>query len=273
MGDGRSVRDAFEAVPRSLFVPEVIWFRREDGWFVPLRRQDDPDRWQEACRADDPIVTQVDEGRAAGKGFWATSSSSTPSLMARMLEALQLGPGMRVLEIGTGTGFNAALLAYIAGTQNVTSIEIDVGLATRAREALARAGRPVRVVAGDGLRGHPQGAPYDRLIATAAVREVPYAWVEQVRPGGLIVTPWTLTIHPEAPFGVLRVGDDGTAEGRFVGPSGFMSVRGQRGSQQEVRRIDRAWIRAGEPDVARYGVTVTREGQAVWLDEPGHRVG
>lgn len=263
-----TVQDAFGAIPRRLFIPDLIWIRRDDGWAVPLRRQDDPERWEQECEADDTVITQVEDGAPVEKGFWATSSSSAPGLMATMLEHLRVSEGMRVLEVGTGTGYNAALLAYLAGTENVTTIELDDGLAGQARESLMRAGYPVDVTTGDGALGYPKNAPYDRIIATVAVREVPYAWVEQTKPGGLILAPWALTVHPEAPFAVLTVREDGTAEGRYAEPSGFMSLRGQRLSQDDIRRTDEAWIKAGRPTCDRYGITVTPEGQKVWLDSP-----
>ncbi|WP_067491427.1 methyltransferase domain-containing protein [Actinomadura hibisca] len=267
-----TVRDAFDAVPRRLFLPEVIWVRQEDGWAVPLRRGDAPEQWEQACAADDTVITQVDDGAATDRGLWATSSSSAPGLMARMLEELRVVRGSRVLEIGTGTGYNAALLAHLTGADNITTVEIDDGIAAQARQALDQAGYPVEVVTGDGALGHPKNAPYDRVIATAAVHEVPYAWVEQTRPGGLILVPWALTVHPEAPFALLEVREDGTAEGRFVAASGFMTLRAQRVSQEDIRHADEAWAQAGRPEIARHGVTVTPAGQTVWLDSPANPV-
>lgn len=97
-------------------------------------------------------------------------------------------PGMSVLEIGTDTGWNAALLAHQLGGANLTSVEIDPGIAAQARTALADAG--YGAVTGDGTLGHLSRAPYDRVISTACVYRVPYPWIAQTRPGGLIVTPW-----------------------------------------------------------------------------------
>jgi protein-L-isoaspartate(D-aspartate) O-methyltransferase len=107
-----------------------------------------------------------------------------------MLAALDAEPGMRGLEIGTGTGYNAALLAHRLGAQTITSVEIDPALAEHARRALTAIGYLVTVITGDGALGYSPGAPYDRIISTAAVREVPYPWVAQTRPGGTILTPW-----------------------------------------------------------------------------------
>jgi protein-L-isoaspartate O-methyltransferase len=110
-----------------------------------------------------------------------------PSLMARMLEALDVQDGMRVLEIGTGTGYNAALLSRRLGQANVVSVEIDPGLVAQARSRLATLGYQPALVIGDGLAGAAAQAPYDRIIATAAVPEIPLAWIEQLAPGGKIL--------------------------------------------------------------------------------------
>ena len=258
-------------VPREAFVPEVIWVRRDDGWAVPLRRSDDPDRWLELVRSDDSIITQIDDG-ATEKGVWPTSSASAPHIVVTMLETLDVAPGMKVLEIGTGTGYNAALLAELVGPENVTSVEIDPVLAEQARTALKRAGCPVQVVTGDGTRGHAENAPYDRVIATAAACQLPYAWVLQTRPGGLIVAPWGPTFHPDDPLAVLTVGQDGTAEGRFTCPSWFMPLRDQRMPQDVRHRTRKRWAEMGEPVVTRFGLTVTATTQRIWLDRPDNLI-
>jgi len=128
-------RAAFEQVPRHLFIPEVIWLldRRAGGRLRPLRRDDDQARWLELAYRDAPVDTQVDDGRPALGGGWeVTSSASQPTVMAHMLAALDPQPGERILEIGTGTGYNAGLLAHRVGPENVTTIEIDPEVAEHA---------------------------------------------------------------------------------------------------------------------------------------------
>jgi hypothetical protein len=121
---------ALTAVPRHRFVPDTIWVPNPEPWptLVPVHRDDDPDRWLQLTYAhDEPVVTQVDDGQPAGPGLaWAmqTSSASAPDIVAIMLAALDAQPGERVLEIGTGTGYNAALLVHRLGAGQVTSIEI-----------------------------------------------------------------------------------------------------------------------------------------------------
>lgn len=187
--------------------------------------------WQEYADANVPVVTQWDDGEhdGAAPGVMPTSSASMPSVVFSMLRDLEVSAGMKVLEIGTGTGWNAALLAYRLGLENVTSIEVDAAVADTAREALRRFGLPVRVVTGDGLQGHRADAPYDRIIATCGLRGLPFAWVEQTRPGGLILAPWgTNYVHLDATVR-LTVADDGqSASGRFLHPVEFMKLRAQR---------------------------------------------
>jgi protein-L-isoaspartate O-methyltransferase len=143
-----------------------------------------------------------------------------------MLTALDVELGQRVLEIGTGTGYNAALLAHRLGAENVVSIEIDPGLAEAARANLASVSRPVTVITGDGAAGYPPGGRYDRIVATCSVQTLPWAWVAQTRPGGVIVTPWG---PPMANDHLLRLEVNPTsATGTIVDSVGFMRLRAQR---------------------------------------------
>jgi protein-L-isoaspartate(D-aspartate) O-methyltransferase len=219
-------------VPRHLFVPETVWVRdpgAAEPALVPVRRRDEPERWLALVYADDALVTQVDEGRPVAAGREATSSASQPSVVALMLGALDAGPGTRVCEIGTGTGWNTALLAHRLGAANVTTIEVDPALAAAARESLRAHGYgAVTCVRGDGAAGHPAGAPYDRVIATVCVYRVPPAWVAQTRPGGKVLTPWR-TEYYHGGLLSLTVGEDGTAVGGVVANVAFMVLRDQRG--------------------------------------------
>lgn len=359
---------SFAAVPRSAFLPALMWpWDMEAGCSVFVSRADEPERWRAYADADCPVVTQWDDGAHAGTepGVAATSSASMPSVVFRMLRELDLRPGHRVLEIGTATGWNAALLAHRAGAGRVVSVEVDEGVAERARGVLERFGVAVRVIHGDGARGYAEGAPYDRIVGTCGVRRFPWAWVEQCRPGGMLVVPWG-TYYSNAD-GLVRlvVAEDGrSASGKFTGPVEFMKLRAHRlrpvehaeyvpGSvrggdetatelteeeftggafgpqrfviglrvpdcvQVEAERRDgarpvwlyglrdRSWACAyfrdgggarvwqggprrlwdeaeaahrwwegnGRPGHERFGLTVTAEGEEVWLDEPGEKCG
>jgi hypothetical protein len=123
----------------------------------------------------------------------------------------------------------------------VTTVEVDPAIADHARRALRRTGHPVTVVTADGTLGHPDNAPYDRVVATASATEVPHAWVAQTRPGGRIVLPLVGGFFERQAFLCLTVGGDGTARGRFHGAAGFMRLRGQR----DDRRLWRVWNQEG----------------------------
>ncbi|MGH3867049.1 MAG: protein-L-isoaspartate O-methyltransferase family protein [Pseudonocardiaceae bacterium] len=143
--------------------------------FVALSKHDHPQRWRELVGGNEPVITQVDEGHTAASdtGRSPSSSCSKPSIVAGMLDALDVCPGHAVLEIGTGSGWNAALLCRRVGTRGrVVSIDVDPVIAEAARAALASAGYSPLMITGDGVEGHPDGAPYDRVVVTAAVREI-----------------------------------------------------------------------------------------------------
>jgi len=141
-----------------------------------------------------------------------------------------------VLEIGTGTGYNAALLAHRLGAANVVTVEVDAQVATRARATLDAAGfAGVEAITAAGELGHAPRAPYDRIVSTACVRVVPHAWVRQTRAGGRILTPWS-DGYIDGGLLSLTVGEDGTATGRIVDPCSFMWLRGQRPPASELIR-------------------------------------
>ncbi|WP_020667020.1 methyltransferase domain-containing protein [Amycolatopsis nigrescens] len=222
----------FLAVDRERFIPETIWRPKPDGrGYLPVRRDEDPVAWREPIHRDEFIVTQVDDGvpaRPDGIGRSITSSSSMPGVMAAMLKAMDVTDGLRVLEIGTGTGYNTALLCERLGSEQVTTVEIDQEVSTHARAALASAGYTPALVCADGEKGWPGRAPYDRVLSTVGVRgAVPSAWIEQTRPGGVIVTPWA-TAYLAFALARLVVDSDGTASGRFADRAAFMDLRGRR---------------------------------------------
>ncbi|MFF2746327.1 methyltransferase domain-containing protein [Kitasatospora sp. NPDC058048] len=222
-------REAAEATPRHRYLPDRIWLNGDDERLAPCDREHEPDRWLAAAYADEPVVTQINDGQEPEEpsDTLPSSSASAPSIVFRMLELLDLTPGMRVLEIGTGTGFNTALLSHRLGDTNVTSIEIDPAVVDLARSNLKAGGHAPTVVHGDGSPGWSVQAPYDRVVATCSVKRVPYAWISQTRPGGTVLTPWE---NPWICGGLLRltVGDDGTAVGRYTPDSAFMLMRTQR---------------------------------------------
>jgi protein-L-isoaspartate(D-aspartate) O-methyltransferase len=201
---GTDVRAAFLEVPRESFLPGVA---EEHG--------------VEAVYRDEAYPTKTDvQGNAI-------SSSSQPGIMASMLEALNVSPGLKVLEIGTGTGYNAALLSRLVGPKGrVTSVELDRDVARTARRVLGTGGYRVNVVVGDGRRGWARGAPYDRIILTASSLDVPAAFLHQLQEGGLIVMP--LRLSDAVPFRQVVVAFERVGQGlRSVSVihGGFMRLR------------------------------------------------
>jgi protein-L-isoaspartate(D-aspartate) O-methyltransferase len=158
---------AFRAVMRHLFLPGV-----------PLQE----------VYSDRAISAKKDP-----EGKWL-SSSSQPAIMAIMLEQLGLEPGHKVLEIGTGPGYNAALMAHMVGSSGqVVSVEIDEDLAEAARDHLKEAGfEQVQVICADGGYGAPEAAPFDRIILTVGAPDIPPAWREQLKSSGRLVLPLVL---------------------------------------------------------------------------------
>ncbi len=224
-------RAAVEQVPRERFLLPGVFTLRSDGTWQPVTPEEvGEEAWLELAYRDESLVTQLDgtttvldvSSPVTGN---PTSSSTQPSLVVRMLEDLDVADGHQVLEIGTGTGYNAALLCARLGEDNVTTVEVDPDVAARADAALEDCGYSTWTVTGDGLLGHPPRAPYDRIIATCAVRRIPYTWVRQTRPGGIIlatVGTWSYGTG----LAKLTVHDDGTADGAFLpGAVSFMHAR------------------------------------------------
>lgn len=146
-----SWRDAFTQVDRKRFIPDRVWIRGEGGYH-PINRTTDPDRWNALVYDDQALVTQVEDDDEAATARVPSSSASMPRVVALMLDALAVADGMTVLEVGTGTGYNAALLAARLGDRHVVSVEMDPRLADTARARLKDAGYAPTVITGDGSR-------------------------------------------------------------------------------------------------------------------------
>ncbi|MFF1717270.1 methyltransferase, FxLD system [Streptomyces sp. NPDC058268] len=179
-----AVEEAMRAVARHHFVPEASL--------------------EQAYAVYDIVIIKADvRGRVL-------SSASAPHVVAAQLEQAQVRRGDTVLEVGAGTGYNAALLAYLVGTDGlVVAIEYDPEVAERARRQLAAAGvTNVMVVCADGADGFPDRAPYDRVVVTAGAWDVSRAWREQLAEGGRLVVPlrlrWPMSVAFDHVDRILR---------------------------------------------------------------------
>lgn len=196
-----AVERALLSVPRHLFVPG---FPLEDAY------------------SDNAILTHEENGVPI-------SSASQPAIVAIMLQQLGIQPGMRVLEIGAGTGYNAALLAELVGPGGqVITIDIGEEIAAEARAHLAAAGYSrVRVIAGDGATGCPNSAPYDRIELSVGATDITPAWFEQLAEGGILTLPLWLGIS-DASVALRKRSDALYSES--LAPCGFMRLRGSEKS-------------------------------------------
>jgi protein-L-isoaspartate(D-aspartate) O-methyltransferase len=219
------VKQALRRVPRHHFLPGTNWGR---------------------VYQDDVVATHFADGTEV-----SISSSSQPTIMALMLEQLQVAPGMRVLEVGAGTGYNAALLAQLTGGgDHVWAVDVDEPFCAEARAHLTAAGvSGVHVVCADGWGGWPDAAPFDRLIVTFSAHDISPRWFEQLREGGRLVLPWG------APDSQQRSAAFRKEDGRLVMESlhfcGFMPMRGAHAwssSDPDAGRQWQDWLFPGQPE-------------------------
>ena len=194
------IERAFLQTPRHIFLPDV-----------PL----------ETAYANEALPIKRDVGGNV------ISAVSQPSIMAQMMAQLQLENGHNVLEIGTASGYNAALLSNIVGDDGrVTSVEIDPDLVDLAKDRLQRAhvGGDITVVQGDGAQGYAPRASYDRIVATVGVWDIPAAWERQLKPFGILVVPlWLEAMQVSAAF---QIQIDGSLVSDDNRPCWFVRLRG-----------------------------------------------
>ena len=210
---------ALTAVPRHALVPHFYQQAPNRSW----TRVDATDSsYYTTVYSNTTLVTALAD---LGAGIdEPVSSSSQPSLMIRMVEALDIRDGQRVLEIGTGTGYNAALLSHRLGETNVFSLDIDASLVAMAADRLAAIDyRPTLAVA-DGAAGLPEHAPFDAIIATCSVPAIPSVWIEQLTDGGTVLAD--VKVQNTAGNLVLLRRDGQRAVGRFATRyAAFMPLR------------------------------------------------
>ena len=246
-----AVEAALRTVPRHMFIP---WLEPKDAYRSTGGAIIDPDTTPETC-----------------------STVSQPAAVAMMLEGFDVRPGMKVLEIGAGSGYNAALLSLLAGEHgHVVTVDIKDFLVEKARRNLAAAGfEQVEVVHGDGAFGYPPGAPYDRVVATVGLPDIPAAWPEQLVPSGKIVVPLHLGVETHQCVLVSLEPKDSRLTGVGLGSLDMVLFRSEvaRYGEKITRRWGKTWqgVRTDELKVTVYpkDADVPLEPQQLHIGKPG----
>lgn len=215
-----AIAEGFRTVPRHVFLPNQ-----------PIER----------VYTNEAFVTRT------GSDGSPASSSSQPGIMAIMLEQLQAEPGDKILEIGAGTGYNAAILAYLAGPEGaVITVDIDPTVVDEARAHLLQAGYDrVQVVAADGWMGRPDAAPFDRIEATVGIWDLSPHWVDQMQDGGVLVVPLWLRAGLQASVAFQKSGT--YLRSLSVAPCGFMRLRGPHAGPEGFVRVGEWLVRFDGP--------------------------
>ncbi|MEO3851771.1 methyltransferase domain-containing protein [Streptomyces sp. B8F3] len=217
-------RDAVRSTPRHLLVPRWWWAEQEGALLADGPSNED--LWLRAAYSDTTLVTRLGPLHADHAKpddhpeWWPTSSSTLPSLTVKMLRHGRPSRGMDVLDVGTGSGYSAALLCHRFGYRRITTVDVDPYLIEAARDRLAAAGHQPTMATIDATGGLP--GTFDRIIATVSVPRIPASWLAALRPGGRLVTTITGTS--------LIIGADRTPDGGAVGRverdwAGFMGAR------------------------------------------------
>jgi protein-L-isoaspartate(D-aspartate) O-methyltransferase len=216
---------AFRATPRHHFLGHVFQYQRKHNHWRELSTKDPGPDELRVVYSDRALITRLSAPLATASAV-PISSSSQPSLMAQMLEDLKLAPGLSVLEIGAGTGYNAALLAHAVDPGMVTSVDVDAQVLAEARQHLeAFPERRIRLRHADGRSGYAEMAPYDRIMVTAATPDLEPAWLEQVADRGLLLAP--LALAPGLAYIVRGAVSDGIFHGRLTRAAYFMPLRAE----------------------------------------------
>lgn len=225
------VLHAFSQVPRDLFIES--YFEQQGNTLTWKHIVDPP---LEAIYRDEALVTSIDE-----LGF-PDSSSSQPSFMAAQLESLDLRAGQHVLEIGTGTGYNAALLSLlVSSTGQVVSIDINEAFVNKAQSHLQQAGyNNVIAIPGDGWVGEASHAPYDRILATCGVRTIPHSWLQQLQQDGVLIVNVLLKLA--SVFVRLERIDVNIFRGKFLPlDAAYMEMRQSDTAMKQAKRRGTNW--------------------------------
>jgi methyltransferase of ATP-grasp peptide maturase system len=229
-------REAVAEIPRHWFTPGFYLDSgktTDQGLTVwdAVTAESDPGRWLPAIYSDQSLITQINEDEAdwadprPRTGGAATSSSTLPSLVLRMWQDADLHDGQDVLEIGTGTGYSAALFSVRFDASHLTTVEVDQDRMGQAVDGLNRCRYAPRLAVADGLFGYAPYAPYDRIVAACSVRRIPGPWLRQTRPGGKILATLGGWLDGYA-RALVEIGPDGNGDGVLLpGTISFMPAR------------------------------------------------
>jgi protein-L-isoaspartate O-methyltransferase len=216
---------AFRATPRHTFLDRVFQYQRKrNRWREVLTRDPGPEELA-IIYSDRALITHLRYRNRTDSGT-PISSSSQPSLMAQMLEDLKLAPGLPTLEVGAGTGYNAALLAHLVGPGQVTSVDVDRNVLSEAWDHLRRfPERGIDLQHADGRSGYVGKAPFARIMVTAATPDLEPAWLEQLAEQGLLLAP--LALAPGLAYIVCGTVVAGVFQGRLTRAAYFMALRAE----------------------------------------------
>ncbi|MFF9624800.1 methyltransferase [Streptomyces griseosporeus] len=263
------LRDALLRLPREVLLPHAyvrvsgpgadpIDWRLLDG-----SHPDDQEEWLDLIHSDESILLQRDseplDALPRGpvtRGHMTSMSTYTPATV-EALQAMQLGPRTRYLELGPGPGVSLALAATITGPGLATGVERDGHMTAFAQRNLDRLGVGADVVEGDALEGHEVRAPYDRIHSGIGVPCAPEPWVEQLAPGGRLLT----TLVTRSPSWPGQLHDDSWA---VAGPGdGTVRVCGPRDVWAELEELHARWEEADRPDSYTVDLTAGTGAQTV----------
>ena len=216
----KSVEKAFLEVRRHYFTPEIWEFGENGKWTRYKLNYKSPD--EDLLRKiykDTSLNLMVEDGKVI-------TTSSQPAVMAVMMEGVGLDKGDRVMEIGTGSGYNIGVMSKVVGNSGIAvSIEVNPGVYGFAKENLERAGiRNVHLWLGDGTFGLEKYAPYDKIVVTAATPVISDNWIAQMRIGGKLVLP--LVVRGLEILVFMEKKEEGILEGQGRYYVRFLSFKG-----------------------------------------------
>lgn len=240
----RPVERAFRKVNRHQFLQEHFEPHKQGNYKYAGKRY----QRKHLDPSEEEDLAQVYSDRAFLTKISPPSSSSQPSLVADMIEQLEIREGMNILEIGTGSGYNTALLQEVVGESGkVTTLDIQQEVTNQAASLLNEVGyENPTVICEDGAKGFPPNSPYERIIAAIGCTDISPQWMDQLSEAGLMLIPLQHGCEGNDPRVQLKK-ERGKLVGRFVGWSGFMTIQGKLQRDQQISFEEVAQLAEEEP--------------------------